>query len=90
MALFALKEVIGIYIQLTIDLKRYTGEVFDLQVSNYRSVKKVVEIVWQVKEIADMPRDGYWVRVQNKEFVCSGYDTLVDSGITTGDRLEIL
>ena len=90
MALFALKEVIGIYIQLTIDLKRYTGEVFDLQVSNYRSVKKVVEIVWQVKGIADMPRDGYWVRVQNKEFVCSGYDTLVDSGITTGDRLEIL
>ncbi|MGE7604659.1 EsaB/YukD family protein [Peribacillus sp. NPDC097675] len=78
------------YIQLTIDLKRYTGEVFDLQVSNYRSVKKVVEIVWQVKGIPDAPRDGYWVRVQNKEFVCSGYDTLVDSGITTGDRLEIL
>lgn len=78
------------YIQLTIDLKRYTGEVFDLQLSNYRSIKKVVEIVWQVKEITTDPRDGYWVRVQNKELVCSGYDTLLDSGITTGDRLEIL
>ncbi|MFF5400472.1 EsaB/YukD family protein [Peribacillus butanolivorans] len=78
------------YIQLTIDLKRYTGEVFDLQVSNYRSIKKVVEIVWQVKNIDCTPKEGYWVRVQNKEFVCSGYDTLLDSGITTGDRLEIL
>lgn len=79
-----------IYIQLTIDLNRYTGEVFDLQVSNYRSIKKVVEIIWQVKDIASAPKEGYWVRVQNKEFVCSGYETLLDSGITTGDRLEIL
>ncbi|AOH53063.1 ubiquitin [Peribacillus muralis] len=78
------------YIQLTIDLKRYTGEVFDLQVSDYRSIKMVVEIVWQLKQIASTPKEGYWVRVQNKEFVCSGYDTLLDSGITTGDRLEIL
>ncbi|WP_285769135.1 EsaB/YukD family protein [Peribacillus sp. SI8-4] len=78
------------YIQLTIDLTRYTGEVFDLQVSDYRSIKKVVEIVWQLKDIAVKPKEGYWVRVQNKEFVCSGYGTLLDSGITTGDRLEIL
>ncbi|WP_110926627.1 EsaB/YukD family protein [Bacillus massiliglaciei] len=78
------------YIQLTIDLNRYTGEVFDLQVSDLRSIKKVIEIVWQVKGIEAVPREGYWVRVQNKDRVCPGYETLQDSGITAGDRIEVL
>ncbi|CAH0347675.1 EsaB/YukD family protein [Bacillus sp. CECT 9360] len=78
------------YIQVTVDLQHYTGEVFDLQISNYLSIKKVIEIIWQVKKIAEQPKDGYWIRVQNKEFVCTGYETLLDSGITTGDRVEIL
>lgn len=70
--------VIVMYIQVTIDLQNYTGEVFDLQISNYLSVKKVIEIVWQVKKIEMQPKDGYWIRVQNKEFVRPGYDTLLD------------
>ncbi|RFU63104.1 EsaB/YukD family protein [Peribacillus glennii] len=78
------------YIQVTVDLQNYTGEVFDLQISNYLSVKKVIEIVWQVKKIEERPKEGYWIRVQNKELVCPGYDSLVDAGITTGDRVEVL
>lgn len=75
------------YIQVTIDLQNYTGEVFDQQISNYLSVKKVIEIVWQVKKIEMQPKDGYWIRVQNKEFLRPGYDALLDAGITTGDRV---
>lgn len=82
--------VMKLYIQVTVDLQNYNGEVFDLQLSNYLPVKKVIEIVWQVKKITVPPREGYWIRVQNKEFVCNGYETLMDSGITTGDRVEIL
>lgn len=90
MVLFCFKRG-GFHIYSTNDrFKQVYREVFDLQVSNYRSIKKVVEIIWQVKDIASAPKEGYWVRVQNKEFVCSGYETLLDSGITTGDRLEIL
>lgn len=78
------------YIQITIDLKNYTGDVLDLRLSNYHTIKKMVEIVWQAKKITIPPREGYWVRIQNKEIVCEGTQTLVDSGITNGDRIEIL
>ncbi|PLR67752.1 MULTISPECIES: EsaB/YukD family protein [Bacillaceae] len=78
------------YIEVTIDLKHYTGETFDLRLSNYHSVKKVIDIVWQAKCISDPPREGYWVRVPNKQIVLSGSHKLVDCGITTGDRFEIL
>ncbi|WP_419884064.1 EsaB/YukD family protein [Peribacillus sp. B-H-3] len=78
------------YIQLTVDLKNYSGEVFDLQLSNYLSIKKVIEVIWQVKNLSRPPREGYWIRIQNKKFVCSGNGTLLESGITNGDRIEIL
>ncbi|PLR75553.1 ubiquitin [Bacillus sp. V3-13] len=78
------------YIELTIDLKNYKKDTFDLRLSNYHSVKKVIDIVWQAKSISEPPREGYWVRIPNKQIVLSGTDKLVDCGITTGDRLEIL
>ncbi len=78
------------YIELTIDLKNYDYESFDLRLSNYHSVKKVVDIVWQAKSIPQPPREGYWVRIPNKQLVLSGNDKLVESGVTTGDLLEIL
>jgi len=78
------------YIQVTIDLKNYTGDVFDLRLSNYHSIKKLIEIVWEAKNISAPPKEGYWVRVQNKEFVCSGNEALHRFNITSGDRLEIL
>ncbi|MTH53961.1 ubiquitin [Bacillus mangrovi] len=78
------------YIEVTVDLKNYTGEVFDLRLSDYHSVKKLIDIVWQAKCISDPPREGHWVRVPNKEMVIPGDLQLGTSGIMTGDRLEIL
>ncbi|CAM4006442.1 EsaB/YukD family protein [Mesobacillus zeae] len=78
------------YIEVTVDLKQYNGEQFDLRLSNYHSVKKVIDIIWQAKSISQRPREGHWVRIPNKQIVLSGNDRLVDCGITTGDRLEIL
>ena len=78
------------YIEVSIDLKQYNGECFDLRLSNSYTVKELVEIVWQVKSIPYPPKEGFWVRNTNKQRVLSGNDLLVNSGITTGDRLEIL
>ncbi|MBM7703053.1 EsaB/YukD family protein [Metabacillus iocasae] len=78
------------YIEITIDLKHYTGERFDLRLSNYHSIKKVIDIVWQTKTISQAPRDGYWVRVPNKKMVLSGNEKLIDCNIKTGDCIEIL
>ncbi|KGR83937.1 EsaB/YukD family protein [Lysinibacillus odysseyi] len=78
------------YIEVTVDLKNYTGESFDIRLSDYYSVKQLVDVVWQVKAITDIPREGYWVRVQNKKIMLSGSEQLAASGVTTGDRLEIL
>jgi len=82
--------VLNMYIELTIDLKNYEVEPFDLRLSNYHSVKKVVDIVWQAKSIPQPPREGYWVRIPNKQMILSGNDKLAEKGITTGDRFEIL
>ncbi|WP_413365162.1 EsaB/YukD family protein [Lysinibacillus sp. 3P01SB] len=78
------------YIEITVDLKNYTGESFDIRLSDYYSVKQLVDVVWQVKAITDIPREGYWIRVQNKKIMLSGSEQLAASGVTTGDRLEIL
>ena len=80
----------SMYIGITIDLKNYSGEVFDMRLSNFLSIRKVIEICWDVKQIKVNPSEGFWVRVVNKEKVCSGYETLMESGITSGDRIEIL
>lgn len=78
------------YIQVTVDLKNYTDEVFDLRLSDYHTVKKLIHIVWQTKQIPVPPREGNWVRVQNKDIVLPGRFSLQEAGITNGDRIEIL
>ncbi len=78
------------YINITVDLKNYNGDVFDLRLSNYHTVKQLVHIVWQAKAISTPPKEGYWVRIQNKEKVVTGGESLLESGITNGDRIEIL
>lgn len=83
-------EVIVLYIEITIDLKNYQNDSFDLRLSNYNTVKEVVNIVWQAKGITKEPKEGYWVRVQNKNIVLSGTDKLESSGVISGDCLEIL
>lgn len=82
--------MITIYIQITIDLKNYNGETLDLRLSNYYTIKKLIDIVWQERSISMPPREGYWVRVLNKNTVYPGSNTLEDSEIMTGDKLEIL
>ncbi|MBD7939691.1 MULTISPECIES: EsaB/YukD family protein [Cytobacillus] len=78
------------YIEVTIDLKNYNKELFDLRLSNYHTVKNLVHIVWQAQSIKEQPREGYWLMVSNKKMVVPGEKKLVDCGITNGDRLEIL
>ncbi|APH06872.1 EsaB/YukD family protein [Bacillus weihaiensis] len=78
------------YIEVTIDLKHYHGDTFDLRLSNYHSVKEMVSIVWQAKNLSSSPREGYWIRVTNKQKVVQGNERLIDARIFTGDRIEIL
>jgi uncharacterized ubiquitin-like protein YukD len=78
------------YIEITIDLKNYQNDSFDIRLSNYHSVKKVIDIVWQAKQLGIQPNEGSWVRVINKHKVVPGNKRLIDVGITTGDRIEIL
>jgi uncharacterized ubiquitin-like protein YukD len=79
-----------VYIEITIDLKNYQNENFDIRLSNFHSVKKVVDIVWQAKQLDGKPKEGHWIRVVNKQKVIPGNNRLLDVGITTGDRIEIL
>ncbi|MCD7033989.1 ubiquitin [Metabacillus sp. GX 13764] len=78
------------YVEITIDLKHYNGERFDIRLSNYFSVKKMVDIVWQAKNLQTDPREGYWIRISNRQAVLSGNERLIDCGVTTGDCVEIL
>ncbi|MFY4773660.1 EsaB/YukD family protein [Metabacillus sp. RGM 3146] len=78
------------YVEITIDLKHYNGERFDLRLSNYYSVKKLIDVVWQARNLQEPPREGYWIRIPNKKVVLTGNDTLNDCGITSGDCVEIL
>ncbi|TXC89533.1 ubiquitin [Metabacillus litoralis] len=78
------------YIEITVDLKNYQRESFDIRLSNYHSIKKVINIVWQAKKISENPKDGSWIRVVNKQKVIQGNTRLLDAGIMTGDRIEIL
>ena len=78
------------YIQVTIDVKTYGEKPFDLQLSNQHSIKTFVDIVRQTAKITENTREGYWIRVQNKNRVFTGNQTLAACGITTGDKVEIL
>ncbi len=46
------------YIDITIDLKHYNGSVFDLRLSDYHPVKKVIDIAWQAQSVSMPPREG--------------------------------
>jgi uncharacterized ubiquitin-like protein YukD len=78
------------YVEITIDLKNYNSDSFDIRVSDYHSIKNVIDIVWKSKGISIPPREGGWVRIVNKEQVFPGQRTMSECGITTGDRVEIL
>ncbi len=78
------------YIEITVDFSKYKGEVIDLRLSNYYTLKKMIDIARQATAIAEVPREGHWVRVVNKDKIFPGHLTIADCGITTGDRIEII
>ncbi|HZW68610.1 MAG TPA: EsaB/YukD family protein [Pseudogracilibacillus sp.] len=78
------------YIHVTVDLSNYNQPPIELRLSNQHSIKSLIDVVWQSAKITTPPREGFWVRVQNKNKTIAGSVSLVDSGVTTGDRIEIL
>ncbi|KAA0955573.1 ubiquitin [Sporosarcina sp. ANT_H38] len=78
------------YIEITVDLSNYEGDIIDLRLSDYYTAKKMVDIAWQANSISISPREGQWIRVVNKDKLFPGHLTLAHCGITTGDRIEII
>ena len=78
------------YIEITVDLSNYEGDSIDLRLSDYYTMKKLIDIAWQANSIAMNPREGHWVRVVNKDKLFPGHLTLAHCGIRTGDRIEII
>ncbi|WP_342514980.1 EsaB/YukD family protein [Sporosarcina sp. FSL K6-1522] len=78
------------YIEITVDLTNYDKDAFDLRLSDYHTMKKLIDIAWQAKSISEKQREGHWVRVVNKNKLFPGHLTLAHCGVTTGDRIEIL
>jgi uncharacterized ubiquitin-like protein YukD len=78
------------YIEVTVDLSNYEGDVFDLRLSDYHTMKKLIDIAWQAGSISERQREGHWVRVVNKQKLFPGHFTLAHCGITTGDRIEVI
>jgi uncharacterized ubiquitin-like protein YukD len=79
-----------VYIQITVDLKHYNEKSIELRLSDQHLVKNLVAMTWQTARISRAPREGFWVRVKNKDRVWTGTSTLEECGITTGDCIEIL
>ncbi len=80
----------NMYIDITIDLTHYNGGCLRSQIVRLPFCEKVIDIARQAQHVSVPPREGYWIRVVNKETVFSGEQKLSDCGITNGDRLEIL
>lgn len=90
MALLPYEVKPDMYIEITIDLGHYEEKSFDLRLSNYHTVKKLIDLVWQSQKLTIDPREGCWIRVVNKQKVVPGHARLIDAGIHSGDRIEIL
>lgn len=78
------------YINVTVDLTNYKQPPLEFRLSNQHSIKKLIDIAWQTTQIPVKPRDGFWIRIQNKQRTYAGALSLAECGITTGDRIEIL
>lgn len=78
------------YIEITLDLSKYNGKVIDLRLSDYYTMKKMIDIAWQAASISNPKREGHWIRVVNKDKLFPGHLTMSECGITTGDRIEII
>ncbi|WP_085992898.1 EsaB/YukD family protein [Oceanobacillus senegalensis] len=78
------------YIQVTVELNNYKRPPIELRLSNQHPIKKLIDITWRTVKMNENPKEGYWIRVKNKDAVFTGTKTLEECGITTGDCVEIL
>lgn len=78
------------YVEITVSLKPFDQPELDIRLSDYHTVKKVIEIVGQATDSLDKPNPTSWIRVLNKDKVITSDIRLVDAGITTGDCIEII
>src|SRR5699024_5471210 len=78
------------YINVTIDLKRYKHPPIEFRLSNQHSIKKLIDISWQTTNLPIKPREGFWIRVQNKDKTYAGTLSQEECRITKGDNIEIL
>lgn len=82
--------MVCVYIEVTVDLCNYIDDKLEIRLSDYHTVKKLVDIAWKQKQLDINIREGTWVRVVNKNNIIPGHQRLVDVGIMTGDRIEVL
>lgn len=60
------------YINVTVDLKNYKQPPIDLRLSNQHTIKNLIDIAWQATNLQSQQREGFWVRVQNKNKAFDG------------------
>src|SRR5699024_2581909 len=76
------------YINVTIDLKRYKHPPIEFRLSNQHSIKKLIDISWQTTNLPIKPREGFWIRVQNKDKTYAGTLSFEESAMKKKDRIE--
>lgn len=79
-----------VYIKVTVDLRNYLEKEIDLRLSDQYTVRKFIDIVWEVEKLNQQRREGDYIRIENKARILAGDQILADHGVTNGDRLVIL
>ncbi len=78
------------YIKVTVDLCNYLEREIDLHLSDQYTVRKFIDIVWEIEKLNQQRREGDYIRIENKARILGGDQILADHGVTNGDRLVIL
>ncbi len=79
-----------VYIKVTVDLRNYLEKEIDLRLSDQYTVRKFIDIVWEIEKLNQQRREGDYIRIENKARILGGDQILADHGVTNGDRLVIL
>ncbi|MBU5594929.1 ubiquitin [Amphibacillus sp. MSJ-3] len=78
------------YIEITVSIKEINQTELDIRLSNHHTVKGLIEIVKQTSDVFQKANPLSWVRIVNKSRVVSSDIKLIDAGIMTGDKINIL
>lgn len=87
---FSLGRGVFVYIKVTVDLRNYLEKEIDLRLSDQYTVRKFIDIVWEIEKLNQQRREGDYIRIENKARILGGDQILADHGVTNGDRLVIL